>query len=272
MAFSDDELERYARHILLHDVGGPGQQKLNKSKVLVIGAGGLGSPVIMYLAAAGVGTIGVVDDDEVSLSNLQRQIAHTTERIGMRKVDSARATVAALNPHVGFVAHPFRVNEDNAFDLISGYDVVADGCDNFSTRFAVSDACYFARKILVSAAVGQFDGQISTFKPFETLPDGTPYPTYRCLLPEAPPPGAVPTCAEAGIIGALTGILGSIQALEVIKELLGIGDSLVGRLMLYDALAARFQTFTLPWDRTNPLTGENPTIEAPVASMSGETA
>ena len=263
MALSDDELERYARHILLHDVGGPGQQKLKRARVLVIGAGGLGSPVIMYLAAAGVGTIGVVDDDVVSLSNLQRQIAHTTDRIGQPKVDSAGETVRALNPHVDLVPHGLRLDAGNACDLVSDYDIVADGCDNFSTRFAVSDACFFARKTLVSAAVGQFDGQISTFKPHETKPDGTPYPTYRCLLPEAPPPGAVPTCEEAGILGALTGIVGSIQALEVIKEILGIGDSLAGRLMLYDALAARFQTFNLPWDPKNPLTGENPTIKPP---------
>jgi adenylyltransferase/sulfurtransferase len=265
MAFSDEELERYARHILLHDVGGPGQQKLQRARVLVIGAGGLGSPVIMYLAAAGVGTIGVVDDDVVSLSNLQRQIAHTTDRIGTPKVESAGRTVAALNPHVKLVPHAVRLDAGNAYDLVSTYDIVADGCDNFATRFAVSDACYFAARILVSAAVGQFDGQISTFKPHESHPDGTPYPTYRCLLPEAPPPGAVPTCEEAGILGALTGIVGSIQTLEVIKEILQIGDSLAGRLMLYDALAARFQTFKLPWDPANPLNGENPTIAAPQA-------
>ncbi len=266
MAFSDEELERYARHILLHDVGGPGQQKLKRARVLVIGAGGLGSPVIMYLAAAGVGTIGVVDDDVVSLSNLQRQIAHTTERIDMPKVDSAAMTVKALNPNVELVPHAYRLNAENAHDLISAYDIVADGCDNFSTRFAVSDACYFAGRTLVSAAVGQFDGQISTFKPHQTKPDGTPYPTYRCLLPEAPPPGAVPTCEEAGILGALTGIVGSIQALEVIKEILDIGESLAGKLMLYDALAARFQTFNLPWDANNPLTGDNPTIAAPTTA------
>ena len=258
MAFSDEELERYARHILLHDVGGPGQQKLKRARVLVIGAGGLGSPAIMYLAAAGVGTIGVVDDDEVSLSNLQRQIAHTTDRLGMAKVESAGLTVEALNPHVRLVAHPFRVTDENAQELVSGYDIVADGCDNFSTRFAVSDACFHAGRTLVSAAVGQFDGQISTFKPHETAPDGTPYPTYRCLLPEAPPPGAVPTCEEAGILGALTGVIGSMQALEVIKEILGIGDSLAGRLLLYDALAARFQSFNLPWDPANPLNGKAP--------------
>ncbi len=263
MAFSEDELERYARHILLHDVGGPGQQKLKQAKVLVIGAGGLGSPVIMYLAAAGIGTIGVVDDDVVSLSNLQRQIAHTSDRVGVPKVESAAETVKALNPNVEFVPHAFRLNAENAYELVSAYDVVADGCDNFSTRFAVSDACYFAAKTLVSAAVGQFDGQISTFKPHQTKPDGTPYPTYRCLLPEAPPAGSVPTCEEAGILGALTGIVGSIQALEVIKEILDIGDSLAGKLMLYDALAARFQTFNLPWDSNNPLTGDTPTIAPP---------
>lgn len=263
MALSDDEIERYARHILLHDVGGPGQQKLKRARVLVIGAGGLGSPVLMYLAAAGIGTLGVVDDDVVSLSNLQRQIAHSSDRIGQPKVESAALTVTALNPHVDLVPHQLRLTPENALEIISNYDIVADGCDNFTTRYTVSDTCYFARKTLVSAAVGQFDGQISTFKPHEKQPDGTPYPTYRCLLPSAPPPGAVPTCEEAGILGALTGIIGSIQALEVIKEILGIGDSLAGRLMLYDALAARFQTFKLPWDRNNPLTGDTPTITAP---------
>lgn len=269
MALSDDEIERYARHILLREVGGPGQQKLKRARVLVIGAGGLGSPVMMYLAAAGIGTLGVVDDDIVSLSNLQRQIAHTSDRIGRPKVESAGLTVQALNPHVALVPHRMRLTPENAFELISDYDIVADGCDNFATRYAVSDACYFAGKTLVSAAVGQFDGQISTFKPHEIKPDGTPYPTYRCLLPDAPPPGAVPTCEEAGILGALTGIIGSIQALEVIKEILDIGDGLAGRLMLYDALAARFQTFALPWDRNNPLTGDHPTILAPAKADAG---
>jgi len=266
MAFTDEELERYARHILLRDVGGPGQQKLKAAKVLIIGAGGLGSPALLYLAAAGVGTLGVVDDDDVSLSNLQRQIAHTTDRVGMAKTESAALMLHGINPHVEVVQHHTRITADNAIELISGYDLVADGCDNFDTRYVVSDACYFAKKPLVSAAVGQFDGQITTFKPHETKEDGTPYPTYRCLLPEAPPPGAVPTCEEAGVLGALTGIIGSLQAIEVIKEILGIGESLAGQLMLYDALSARFQQFTLPWDPNNALSGTNPTITMPGAS------
>ncbi|MGI9413633.1 MAG: HesA/MoeB/ThiF family protein [Hyphomicrobiales bacterium] len=265
MALNDEELERYARHIILKEVGGPGQQKLKAAKVLVIGAGGLGSPALMYLAAAGVGTLGVVDDDEVSLSNLQRQIVHATDRVGMAKPESAAVMLKGINPHVEVVQHTMRLTTGNALELVSGYDLVADGCDNFDTRYVVSDACYFARKPLVSAAVGQFDGQITTFKPHETQEDGTPYPTYRCLLPEAPPPGAVPTCEEAGVLGALTGIIGSLQAIEVIKEILGIGESLAGRLMLYDALSARFQQFTLPWDPNNALTGENPTIASPGA-------
>ena len=239
MALNDEELERYARHIILKEVGGPGQQKLKAAKVLVIGAGGLGSPALMYLAAAGVGTLGVVDDDEVSLSNLQRQIVHATDRVGMAKPESAAVMLKGINPHVEVVQHTMRLTTGNALELVSGYDLVADGCDNFDTRYVVSDACYFAGKPLVSAAVGQFDGQITTFKPHETQEDGTPYPTYRCLLPEAPPPGAVPTCEEAGVLGALTGIIGSLQAIEVIKEILGIGESLAGRLMLYDALSAQ---------------------------------
>jgi adenylyltransferase/sulfurtransferase len=260
MALSDAELERYQRHILLREVGGPGQQKLKAAKVLVIGAGGLGAPVLMYLAAAGVGRLGVVDFDRVSLSNLQRQIIHTTESVGEAKVESAAKRVAALNPHVEFVAHDMRIDAKNAIDLIAQYDIVADGSDNFLTRFLVSDACYLARKTLVSAAVGQFDGQISTFKPHLKKPDGTPWPSYRCLNPEAPPPGVIPACAEAGIIGALTGIIGSMQALEVIKEITGIGESLAGRLLLYDGLAARCFIAGLSWDPSNPLNGTKPTI------------
>lgn len=257
---SDEEIERYQRHIILRDVGGPGQQKLKAARVLVIGAGGLGSPVLMYLAAAGVGTLGVIDDDTVALSNLQRQILHRSDRIGVPKTRSTGETVAAINPHVTLRGHETRLTADNAMDVIGDYDIVADGCDNFATRFLVNDACYFARVPLVSAAVGQFDGQISTYRAFETDADGTPRPNYRCLLPEAPPPGTVPTCEEAGIIGALTGIIGSIQAIEVIKEILGIGDSLVGRLLMYDALAADCRTIRLPWDPDNPLNGRNPTI------------
>lgn len=260
MALSDDEVDRYARHLVLHEVGGPGQNKLKQSKVLVIGAGGLGAPLLYYLAAAGVGTVGIVDHDTVSISNLQRQIIHTTARVGVAKTSSARETMQGLNPHLHVVEHNERITADNALELVSRYDVVADGCDNFPTRYLVSDACYFARKTLVSAAVGQFDGQISTFKPHETSPEGTPWPSYRCLMGDLPERGLFPACEEAGVMGALPGVLGSMQAMEVIKELLGIGDSLAGRLLMYDALSSRFYETTLAWNPDNPLTGRNPTI------------
>jgi adenylyltransferase/sulfurtransferase len=260
MALSSDEIERYARHLVLHEVGGPGQNKLKQTKVLVVGAGGLGAPLLYYLAAAGIGTIGIIDHDRVSLSNLQRQIIHSTPRVGMSKTASARETMQGLNPHVHVVEHNHRITPENALEIISSYDLVADGCDNFPTRFLVSDACYFARKTLVTAAVGQFDGQISTFKPHETSADGTPWPSYRCLMGELPPRGLFPACEEAGILGALPGILGSMQAMEVIKEILGIGDSLAGRLLMYDALASRFYETRLAWNPDNPLSGTNPSI------------
>jgi adenylyltransferase/sulfurtransferase len=260
MAFSEEELTRYARHILLKEVGGPGQAKLKAASVLVVGAGGLGSPVLMYLAAAGTGRLGIIDDDRVSLSNLQRQIVHGTPDVGQAKTASAKAAIARLNPNVEVVTHPFRLTAANALDIIAGYDLVADGSDNFKTRFLVSDACFLARKTLVSAAVGQFEGQVSTFKPHLKRSDGTSYPSYRCLNAEAPPPGLLPTCEEAGILGALTGIIGSIQAIEVIKELVGIGEGLAGKLLLYDALAARAYVTDIPWDPDNPLNGANPGI------------
>jgi adenylyltransferase/sulfurtransferase len=260
MALSSDEIERYARHLVLHEIGGPGQNKLKQAKVLVVGAGGLGAPLLYYLAAAGIGTIGIIDHDSVSLSNLQRQIIHSTPRVGMSKTSSARETMQGLNPHVHVVEHSHRITPVNALEIISRYDLVADGCDNFPTRFLVSDACYFARKALVTAAVGQFDGQISTFKPHEASPDGTPWPSYRCLMGELPPRGLFPACEEAGILGALPGILGSMQAMEVIKEILGIGDSLAGRLLMYDALASRFYETKLAWNPDNPLNGKNPVI------------
>jgi adenylyltransferase/sulfurtransferase len=258
--FSREELERYARHIVLQDVGGPGQAKLKAAKVLVIGAGGLGAPVLLYLAAAGIGTLGVIDDDDVSLSNLQRQIIHGSSRIGQPKTGSAQQTLNDLNPHVNVVAHKTRLTAANALDIIGQYDIVADGSDNFPTRFLVSDACYLAKKTLVAAAVGQFDGQLSTFKPHLKDAQGVPYPTYRCLHPEAPPEGLVPACEEAGILGALTGIIGSIQAMEVMKEILGIGDSLAGRLFMYDALSTRTYVTALSWNPDNPLNGRNATI------------
>jgi molybdopterin-synthase adenylyltransferase len=255
MALSGEELERYARHIVLHEVGGPGQQKLKAARVLVIGAGGLGAPVLLYLAAAGVGHLGIVDNDTVSLSNLQRQVIHTTANVGKSKTASAAEMIAAINPHVEVTPHDVRLTEANAAEIIAGYDIVADGCDNFPTRFLVSDTCFHLKKTLVSGAVGQFDGQLSTFKPHLTMPDGTPYPTYRCLHAEAPPRELLPACEEAGVIGALTGIIGTMQALEVIKEIVGIGDSLAGRLLMYDGLAARIFEAKLAWNPDNPLNG-----------------
>ena len=255
------ELERYARHIVLREVGGPGQAKLKAARVLVIGAGGLGAPVLLYLAAAGVGTLGIVDDDVVSLSNLQRQGIHATPDIGQRKVDSAEAAITRLNPHVTVETHMTRLDASNAFDLISKYDIVADGSDNFATRYLVSDACYFAKRPLVTAAVGTFDGSLTTLRAHETRADGTRNPTYRCLFPEAPPPGTVPACTEAGILGALPGILGSMIALEVIREIVGFGEGLVGRLLMVDARSMRFETLSYAWDKDNPLSGDKPTIK-----------
>ena len=265
MSLSSEEIERYARHIVLHGVGGPGQQKLKAARVLVIGAGGLGSPVLQYLAAAGVGTLGIVDDDEVSLSNLQRQVLHGTPDVGRPKVDSAADAIARLNPHVEVQAHQMRIDARNAQALIAGYDLVADGSDNFDTRYAVADACFHARKPLVTAAVGAFDGSLTTLRPFETAPDGAPNPTYRCLFPDAPPPGMVPACAEAGVLGALTGILGTMMALEVVREVVGFGEGLVGRLLLIDARAMRFETMIYAWDPANPLNGTDAPTSPPSA-------
>jgi molybdopterin-synthase adenylyltransferase len=265
MALSSEEIERYARHLVLPEVGGPGQNKLKQARVLVIGAGGLGAPVLIYLAAAGVGHIGICDHDAVSLSNLQRQVIHTTAQIGKLKTQSAAELMQAINPHVEVVQHTVRLNPENAMDMINQYDVVADACDNFNTRFLVADACYFANRPLVSAAVGQFDGQISTFKPYLALPTGEPYPTYRCFIGDLPDRGLFPACEEAGILGALPGIIGSMQAMEVIKEILDIGDSLAGRILMYDALSARFFETKLAWNSDNPLNGRKPTITTIVA-------
>jgi molybdopterin-synthase adenylyltransferase len=257
---SADELERYARHIVLREVGGPGQAALGRARVLVIGAGGLGAPALLYLAAAGVGTLGVIDDDTVTLSNLQRQVIHATPDLGMPKVDSAAAVIRKLNPHVAVATHGVRLTAQNALDLIGRYDIVADGSDNFATRYLVSDACYFAKKPLVTAALGTFDGTLTTIRAHERGADGKPNPTYRCLFPEPPPPGTVPPCAEAGILGALAGVVGSMAALEVIREIVGFGEGLVGRLVMLDARAMRFETLRYAWDPANPLTGEHPTI------------
>ena len=255
MTFSDDEIERYARHLVLREIGGPGQQKLKAAKVLVVGAGGLGAPLLLYLAAAGVGTLGIIDDDFVSLSNLQRQVVFGMTDLGSSKAETVAARLNQLNPHVALQPWTMRLTADNVGSLLEGYDIVADGSDNFATRYLVSDACFHAGKPLVTGAVGTFDGSVTTLRPFETAEDGTPNPTYRCLFPEPPPAGSVPTCAEAGVLGALTGIVGSTMALEVIRELVGFGEGLVGRLLLMDTRAMRFETLRYAWDPDNPLTG-----------------
>ena len=249
------EIERYARHIVLRGVGGPGQQKLRAARVLVVGAGGLGSPLLQYLAAAGIGTLAVVDDDVVALSNLQRQVLHGTPDVGRRKVESAADAIARLNPHVAVEGVAARLDAGNARALVRGYDVVADGSDNFATRYAASDACFHEGVPLVTAAVGAFDASLTTLRPFERGAGGVPNPTYRCLFPDAPAPGSVATCAEAGVLGALTGMLGAMMALEVIREIVGFGEGLVGRLLLIDALSMRFETLTYAWDPANPLNG-----------------
>ncbi len=258
MTLTPDEIDRYARHLVLRDVGGPGQLKLKGARVLVIGAGGLGAPLIQYLAAAGIGTIGIVDDDVVSLSNLQRQVIHGTPDIGDRKVESAARAMLRLNPHITAEPHELRLSPENARELIGRYDIVADGSDNFETRYAVSDACFYEKKPLVTAALGQFDGTLTTIRAHETGPDGKPNPTYRCLFPSPPPPGTVPTCAEAGVLGALTGVMGSLMAMEVIREIVGFGESLVGRLLMVDARGMRFDTIRYGWDEGNPLSGSAP--------------
>ena len=258
---SDQELERYARHIVLREVGGPGQAALGRARVLVIGAGGLGAPALLYLAAAGVGTLGVIDDDVVTLSNLQRQVIHGTPDIGAPKVESAAATIRKLNPHVAVEPHGVRLTVANALDLISRYDIVADGSDNFATRYLVSDACYFAKKPLITAALGTFDATLTTIRAHERGADGKPNPTYRCLFPEPPPPGTVPACAEAGVLGALAGVIGSMMALEIIREIVGFGENLVGRLLMIDARSMRFEMLRYAFDPENPLSGERPTIK-----------
>lgn len=254
------EIQRYKRHLVLKEVGGQGQQALKAARVLLVGAGGLGSPTALYLAAAGVGTLGIVDDDTVSLDNLQRQVLHETAAVGRLKVDSAAATIARVNPHVAVEPHPVRLDAGNALDIIGRYDIVADGSDNFATRYLVSDACYLARKTLVFAAQGPFDGYVTTFKPHLQDRSGRPYPSYRCIFPEAPPAGTVANCAEVGVLGAVVGVLGTLQATEILKEILGLGETLAGRLLIYDALGARFETVAVAWDPENPLSGEKPSI------------
>ena len=259
MKLSSDEIERYSRQIILRGVGGPGQNKLKAARVLAIGAGGLGSPALQYLAGAGVGTLAIVDDDRVALSNLHRQLLHATEDVGRLKVDTAADAILRINPHVVIQKIGRRLDDANAREIVAAYDLVLDGSDNFATRYAVADACFYERKPLVTAAIGEFDGTLTTLKPYERNAAGAPNPTYRCLFPEAPPPGTVPTCAEAGVLGALGGVLGSLMALEAIREIVGdFGDGdegLVGRLLMIDTRAMRFETLRYGWDEENPLNG-----------------
>ena len=239
---SPEELERYARHIVLPEVGGSGQQKLKRARVLVVGAGGLGAPVLLYLAAAGVGTLGLVDDDVVSLSNLQRQVIHDMGSINLPKIESAAIALQKINPHVMVELHQLRLRAENVEGLVRPYDLVIDGSDNFDTRYAIADACAAVGRPLVTGAVGRFDGSVTVLKPFEASGEGRPNPSYRDLFPEAPPSDLVPSCAEAGVLGALVGVIGTLQAMEAIKLITGIGDPLVGRLLMYDGLGANFET------------------------------
>ena len=252
--FSEDEIQRYSRHILLGEVGGIGQAQLRDAKVLVVGAGGLGAPLALYLAAAGVGTIGLVDDDVVDLSNLQRQIIHSTGRIGQGKVASAAEALAALNPLVKICQHPYRLDAATVAGVIADYDIICDGSDNFPTRYLLADACVLGRRTLISASVSRFEGQLSTFKPH------LGGPCYRCLYPAPPPPGTIQSCAEAGVLGAVTGVMGTLQATEVIKEIVGLGEGLSGRVLAWDALSVRFHVFRLKPDPDCPLCGTHPRI------------
>lgn len=253
MEFTEDQLQRYSRHIILPEVGGKGQQKILNAKVFIVGAGGLGCPVGYYLAAAGIGTIGMIDNDTVELSNLQRQIAHNTGRIGVLKVESAKATFEALNPDVKVAGIKDRITKDNIMDLIKDYDVVVDGSDNFPTRYLVNDACVMLKKPLVSGAILKFEGQVTTIVPGEGH-------CYRCLFEEMPPPGLVPSCQEAGVLGAITGVVGALQATEVLKLVLNKGDVLKNTLLIYDALKTNFRRVKVPKNKNCPVCGENPTI------------
>jgi molybdopterin/thiamine biosynthesis adenylyltransferase len=239
---TQDEIERYRRHILLPEIGGAGQQKMKNARVLAIGAGGLGAPVLEYLAAAGIGTIGIIDDDRVSLSNLQRQVIHDSGTVGEMKTRSARDKIGRLNPHVRVVDFEERFSAEWAQRHLPRFDLLVDGSDNFDTRYAAADAAETAAIPLVTGAVGRFDGSVTVLKPYETAANGILNPRYRDLFPEKPPEGLIPACAETGIVGALTGVIGTLMAMEVIKLVTGIGEPLVGRLMLYDALSARFDT------------------------------
>ena len=252
--FTDEQIERYSRHIILPEVGGSGQQKMLEARVLLLGAGGLGSPAAYYLAAAGIGNLGIVDFDQVDLSNLQRQIIHSTERIGMLKTESAKKTIQALNPDVNVTIYNEKMDSSNIISLIKDYDYVVDGSDNFPTRYLVNDACVMKNKKLIHGSIYRFEGQVTVFKPG----DG---PCYRCLYPEPPPPGMVPNCQEGGVLGVLAGVIGNLQVVEVLKLILGIGKPLVGKLLIYDALNTEFRSLRLRRDANCPICGEKPTIK-----------
>ena len=252
--FTDEQIERYSRHIILPEVGGSGQQKMLEARILLLGAGGLGSPAAYYLAAAGIGNLGIVDFDRVDLSNLQRQIIHSTERIGMLKTESAKKTIEALNPDVNITLYNERLDSSNIMSLIEGYDYIVDGSDNFPTRYLVNDACVMKNKTLIHGSIYRFEGQVTVFKPG----DG---PCYRCLYPEPPPPGMVPNCQEGGVLGVLAGVIGNLQVVEVLKLILGIGKPLVGKLLIYDALNTEFRNLRLPRDANCPICGKKPTIK-----------
>jgi len=252
--FTEEQVQRYSRHIILPNIGGKGQRKLLDSSVLVIGAGGLGSPVAMYLAAAGIGKLGIVDFDQVDVTNLQRQILHTTADVGRSKVASAVEHLRAINPTIEVVGHETLLFSTNVFEIFEGYDVIVDGTDNFPVRYLVNDATQFTGKPLVYGSIYQFEGQATVFTP------GQETPCYRCLFPAPPPPGTVPSCAEGGVFGVLPGVIGSIQATEAIKIITGEGDTLEGRLLLYDALAMDFQEMKIRWDADCPVCGKDPTI------------
>jgi molybdopterin-synthase adenylyltransferase len=254
MEFTDQQIQRYSRHIILNEVGGKGQKKLSRAKVLIIGAGGLGSPAGLYLAAAGIGTIGLVDGDVVDLSNLQRQILHSTATVGIPKVESGRQTLTAVNPDITVKTYQYHVDASNILGLIQDYDIVLDGSDNFTTRFLVNDACFFGKRTLISGSIFRFEGQLTTIKPHEA------FPCYRCLYPEPPPAGLVPNCQEAGVLGVLAGTIGVLQASEAIKEILGIGETLADKLLIYDALEMKFRKLSRPKDPDCPLCGNHPTI------------
>jgi len=255
MDFTEEQIERYSRHIILPEVGGKGQALLLGSRVFILGAGGLGSPALLYLAAAGAGTIGVADGDRVDLSNLQRQIIHTTKNIGIPKTQSAKKAIEDLNPDVKVIVYNERLTKENIRNIIKGYDIVLDGSDNFPTRFLMNDASFFEKKTLVSGSMFRFEGQVSVFKPHQG------YPCYRCLYPEPPPKGLVPSCQEAGVLGALAGVIGVLQAVETVKEILGIGETLAGHLMLFDALRMSFKKLRVRKDPKCALCGGNPSIK-----------